>query len=116
MDSIDNLLLNWRQASTDLGFRLIAPFVLQANGHDIAAPALVPDFGGSRGTVVFSLDQRADAQAVLDAGFRVSFLNDDGLPYQRQRHRHAERLGLVRAVGAAACLVHRQAVDVMTTA
>ena len=73
----DRLAKAWRAASVDLGFDFVSPFTFEApSGQPVSCSGLLPDFGGSKGTVLVS---RADADEVDDAavaaGFYTSGLN-----------------------------------------
>lgn len=74
----------WLEAAADLGIRVIAPFSLATNaGDSLLYEAYVPDFGGSKGMVVGSLD-RDDGDMRKLGGYGSSDLSDVYRRYDRK--------------------------------
>ena len=69
-----NVLDAWLTAAGDLGFDVIVPFALNADGRDYENLVLVPHFGGGILVAGLSTDRglRLDAK---DAGYQCSFVN-----------------------------------------
>lgn len=68
----------WRQASLDLGIRVVIPFQLDLGSGQMASfPVLVCDFGGDQGVVVFQDWDAALARTASDRGFGYSCMDGD---------------------------------------
>jgi len=66
-----------QQASTDFGIRVTAPFFLDApDGGKLDCATHLPDFGGTAGTVLISMEDSDEADRLADAlGYCCSCLN-----------------------------------------
>ncbi len=74
------MALAWKAAAADLGIRFVCPFVLESGGTRYVCTGLLPDFGGSKGTLVCSrFDPIPDDVNVYDIadneGYYTSGLN-----------------------------------------
>jgi hypothetical protein len=60
MEAIDErLVAALREASKDLGFRLVSPFdAKSADGHPVQVEGYLPDFGGPEGIALVSFARR----------------------------------------------------------
>jgi hypothetical protein len=70
----------WRQAAADLGFRFVSPFTLEKGGALIEFVGHLPEFGSSKGMLVFA-DPCTSAQfeAAEDGGFGYSCVTVDAV-------------------------------------
>lgn len=66
MDSLDErMIAAWQLASSDLGFRLIAPFATKDRaGNELVLEGYLPDFGGPDGMAVVSFARRIKFDAI----------------------------------------------------
>ena len=65
------------KASKVAGVKMVVPFVLSLpTGDSLQIPALVEEFGGPRGTLVFAESRGLSAKGAIPAGYGVSVLGD----------------------------------------
>ena len=65
----------WREASAQLGVRVVAPYALQLpDGTTVEVEAFLPDFGGPHGTVVVALADEDRGRLVAGAKQFASLL------------------------------------------
>ena len=79
---VSSLGEEWTEASRDLGFRIVTPFLLLHEGRSHCFDALLPDFGGVNGMVLMETFDQEKANAAIALGYGFSCL-DPG-PYHRE--------------------------------
>jgi hypothetical protein len=87
--SLDQKLIgSWLKVASELGVRVIAPYMMRApDGSDIECEAYVPDFGSPSGAVVLSGKTERRERA------RLKSLSASGTPSTPEAHASALRIG-----------------------
>lgn len=84
MGTASTTLANWQRAAADLGFELVAPFMLQTPSEELACFGLVPQFGGKNGLVIVLDHDPCLAQVAQSSGYGYSCLYESTEPYEMQ--------------------------------
>ena len=67
----------WLEAKEKLGIEVIAPYKFELDGVSVAAIAYLPDFGSSKGTLVFEIAENSHLNLAKSHGYFCSELNPE---------------------------------------
>jgi hypothetical protein len=73
----------WREASARLGIRVTAPFELRVADAVIAVEAFLPDFGGTKGALLFAITEDEEDTRASDARPAGLYISQLGTDYQQ---------------------------------
>jgi hypothetical protein len=83
-DFDDAISQAWREAGTDLGIRVIAPFQINIDGGEVVIEACILDFGKFKGTVALSKMTSHHQKALAEIGYFTSILFPTYRSYSRE--------------------------------
>ena len=83
MGPFDTMLKAWRDASLDLDFQFVAPFVLRNARHEVNAFGHVPEFGSHMGMVIFTTFIAENCHFAESLGFGYSCISISDETYDR---------------------------------
>lgn len=84
MNPLEHMLNVWRIAALDLQFKLIAPFELYDGIEKVSCFALVPEFGSSKGMVIFTEFVKENCKLATSQGYGYTCLSVSDEPYCRE--------------------------------
>jgi hypothetical protein len=79
---------HWRQAAEDLGFRFVAPFMLEDAGETLTYLGWLPQFSSPYGMLIITAESLDEQQRLIDAararGFHYSCMSSSAESYDRE--------------------------------